>query len=63
MLSAFSGSAAAMGNVGPGLGVVGSLDNYHYIPTAGKWVLSLTMLLGRLEIYGLLVFLMPRAWR
>jgi trk system potassium uptake protein TrkH len=62
-LSAFSGSAAAMGNVGPGLGTLGSMANYHHVPLAGKWILSATMLLGRLEIYGLLVFLLPRAWR
>jgi len=61
-LSAFSGAAAAMGNVGPGLGQVGSLENYAAIPAAGKWVLTGTMLLGRLEIYGLLVFFMPRLW-
>lgn len=62
-LSAFTGSAAAMGNVGPGLGIVGSMDNYSTIPTAGKWILSMTMLLGRLEIYGLLLFFVPKQWK
>ena len=63
LLTAFSGSAAAMGNVGPGLGNVGSLENYSYIPSAGKWILSVTMILGRLEIYALIIFLMPKNWK
>lgn len=62
-LSAFSGAAATMGNVGPGLGTVGPTSNFSHIPSAGKWVLSFTMLLGRLEIYGLLVCLIPRYFR
>jgi trk system potassium uptake protein TrkH len=61
-LSSFSGCAATMGNVGPGLGTLGSLENFAHVPEAGKWVLSLTMLLGRLEIYGLLAMLAPRRW-
>ncbi len=51
-MSAFSGSAAAMGNVGPGFSMVSSLGNFSQIPVVGKWVLSFVMLLGRLEIYG-----------
>ncbi len=62
-LSAFSGSAAAMGNVGPGLSTVGSLDNYSAIPALGKYLLGFVMLLGRLEIYGLVVFFFPSTWR
>ena len=55
IMSAFSGSVAAMGNVGPGFGMVSSLGNYSQIPAAGKWVLSLVMLLGRFEVYGFLM--------
>lgn len=62
-LSAFSACAAAMGNVGPGLGTVGSLENFAHVPEAGKWLLSFVMLLGRLEIYGLLVLVLPRTWQ
>lgn len=62
-LSAFTGSAAAMGNVGPGLGSVGSTNSYAYVPTAGKWILSVVMLLGRLEVYGLVICLVPAIWR
>ena len=57
-LSAFSGSAATMGNVGPGLGSVGSASSFALIPSLGKWVLSITMLLGRLEIFGLIIYFM-----
>ena len=51
-MSAFSGSVAAMGNVGPGFGSVSSLGNFSQIPDFGKWVLSFVMLIGRLEIYA-----------
>lgn len=60
MMTAFSGSVAAMGNVGPGFGAVSSLSNYAALPAAGKWVLSVVMLLGRLEVFGLLLFLFHR---
>ena len=63
ILTAFSGSAAAMGNVGPGFGMVGSLGNYNLIPEVGKWVLTLTMLLGRLEIFALIMFFTARSWK
>ena len=63
ILTAFSGAAAAMGNVGPGFGSVSSLGNYSQIPVAGKWILSAVMLLGRLEIFGLLLFIISRWWR
>jgi trk system potassium uptake protein TrkH len=63
ILSAFSGSAAAMGNVGPGFGVVGSMGNFSLIPESGKWVLSFTMLLGRLEIFALIMFITAKSWK
>ena len=55
IMSSVSGSMAAMGNVGPGFSMVSSLSNFSQIPVAGKWVLSIVMLLGRLEIYALLM--------
>lgn len=61
ILSAFSGTAAAMGNVGPGFGSVSSLANYGHLPTAAKWVLTIVMLMGRLEIFGLLLFFSIRS--
>lgn len=63
VLTAFSGSAAAMGNVGPGFGKVGSMGNFSSIPDAGLWVLSAVMLLGRLEIFGLVLFIFIRRWK
>jgi trk/ktr system potassium uptake protein len=62
--AALSGSAAAITNVGPGIGsVIGPSGNYADLPAAAKWVLSLEMILGRLEIFTLLIFLTPRFWR
>lgn len=63
ILSAFSGSAACMGNVGPGFATVGSLSNYNGLPAAGKVVLTIVMLFGRLEIFGLILFLSVRKWK
>jgi trk system potassium uptake protein len=63
LLTAFTAVAACIGNIGPGLGEVGPVDNYAGIPTLGKWVLSFCMLLGRLEIYTVLVLLVPEFWR
>ena len=62
-LSAFSGVVGTTGNVGPGLGTVGSMGNFHHIPAIGKWILTGTMLLGRLEIYGLIIFFLPHIWK
>ena len=60
-LTAFSAVAANLNNLGPGLGEVAS--NYQALPPATKWVLMLAMLLGRLEIFTLLVVLTPEYWR
>ncbi|MCF7808950.1 MAG: TrkH family potassium uptake protein [Candidatus Marinimicrobia bacterium] len=62
LVESFSGAAACMGNVGPGLGGVGSIGNFNFIPETGKWVLSLLMLLGRLEIFALLIVFTPMQW-
>lgn len=60
--SAAAASAAMLTNVGPGLGMVGPVENYAFIPSGGKMFLSFLMLTGRLEIYGVLVLLLPAAW-
>jgi trk system potassium uptake protein TrkH len=52
-----------MGNVGPGFGMVGSMSNFSQIPEFGKWVLTATMLLGRLEIFGLIIFFTAKFWK
>ncbi len=61
--TAFTCSASSLGNVGPGLGDVGPYDNYAVLTTSGKWVSALLMLLGRLEIYTVLVVFTPMFWR
>lgn len=60
-VTAFSAVAATLNNLGPGLGDVGS--NYASINDVSKWVLTLAMLLGRLEIFTVLVLLSPAFWR
>jgi len=62
-VTSFSAVAAAIGNIGPGFGLVGPLDNYALIPYAGKWLLMCCMLLGRLEIYTVIILLVPEFWR
>ncbi|TVM15869.1 TrkH family potassium uptake protein [Oceanidesulfovibrio indonesiensis] len=63
ILTAFASVAACIGNVGPGLGSVGPAENYAHIPTLGKWVLVFNMLLGRLEIYTVIILFVPEFWR
>jgi trk system potassium uptake protein TrkH len=63
LMTAFSSVAASMGNVGPGFGLVGSMDNYGHLPGAVKWVLTADMLLGRLEIYALILFSTIHQWK
>ncbi|HRV72190.1 MAG TPA: potassium transporter TrkG [Thermovirgaceae bacterium] len=63
VLTAIASVAATIGNIGPGLGTVGPTENYAHIPAAGKWVLSFCMLLGRLEIYTVMMIFVPGTWR
>ncbi len=63
MVSSFTSVAACIFNVGPGLGIVGPVNNYQLVPIIGKWVLIFCMLLGRLEIYTVIVLLVPEYWR
>ncbi len=63
MASSFGAVAATLGNIGPGLGSVGPTDNYAHIPLVGKWFLTFFMLVGRLEIYTVLILLAPTFWK
>ena len=63
MTDSFTSSVASMGNVGPGFGNVGSLGNYSDFPMVGKFILTIQMLLGRLEIYSLLLIFVLYRWR
>ena len=63
-LTAISGAASAISNVGPGLGdMIGPDGNYKNIPDVSKWILSFGMLLGRLELFAILVLFFPSFWR
>jgi len=55
--------AATLGNIGPGLGLVGPVENYAHIPIFGKWFLSFLMLIGRLELFTVLVLFSPAFWK
>jgi len=64
ILTALSGAATAVANVGPGLGdIIGPSGNFASLPNAAKWLLSIGMLMGRLEILTVLVLLTPMFWR
>lgn len=62
-MDSFSASIANLGNVGPGFGNVGALDNFSQIPVMGKFILALQMLLGRLEVYSLIIVFTIWRWR
>ncbi len=63
MISAAGSVAAALGNIGPGLGSVGATDHYAHVPFIGKWVLSFCMLIGRLELFTVLVLFSVAFWK
>lgn len=63
LISGLSATLACLGNIGPGFGAVGPMVNYAFIPDIGKYLLSLLMLLGRLEIYTFIVLLIPEFWK
>jgi trk system potassium uptake protein TrkH len=62
-VTAFGAVAGTLGNIGPGFGMVGPVENYAMIPDSGKWLLIWCMLLGRLEIYTVIIFLAPAFWK
>jgi trk system potassium uptake protein TrkH len=63
LVTSVASVAATIGNIGPGLGMVGPVDNFAHIPYLGKWVLIWCMLLGRLEIYTVIILFVPEFWR
>ncbi|MHA1523412.1 MAG: TrkH family potassium uptake protein [Alphaproteobacteria bacterium] len=63
-LTAFSAAASALANVGPGLGdIVGPAGNFSSLPDPAKWALAAGMLVGRLELFTVLVLFVPAFWR
>ena len=61
--SSLGAVAASLGNIGPGIGAVGPVENYAHIPVFGKWFLSFLMLLGRLELFTVLILFSPAFWK
>ncbi len=55
--------ATCLGNVGPGIGTVGPVNNFSHLPDIVKWILSFLMLLGRLELFTVLIIFSPSFWR
>ncbi|MEN8239146.1 MAG: TrkH family potassium uptake protein [Actinomycetota bacterium] len=63
IVTTVSAVATSLGNVGPGLGDVGPTSNYLGVPAAGKWLLSMLMIVGRLEILPILILFNREVWR
>ena len=63
-ITSISGAATSISNVGPGLGsIIGPNGNFSSLPDIAKWILSLGMILGRLELFAILVLFLPSFWR
>ena len=63
-ITSISGAATAISNVGPGLGgMIGPNGNFSLLPDFSKWVLSIGMILGRLELFAIIVLFIPSFWR
>ena len=63
-ITAISGAATSISNVGPGLGsIIGPNGNFSTLPDLSKWILTLGMILGRLELFAILVLFLPSFWR
>ena len=63
-VTSISGAATSISNVGPGLGdIIGPNGNFSSLSNTSKWALSLGMILGRLELFAILVLFIPSFWR
>ncbi len=63
IVSAMGAVIASLGNIGPGIGSVGPAENFSHISVFGKWFLSFLMLIGRLELFTVLILFSPSFWR
>ncbi len=63
ILTSFTTALATVGNIGPGFGMIGPANNYADFPDWIKWFLSFAMMVGRLEVYTVLILFVPRFWR
>ena len=63
-ITSISGAATSISNVGPGLGsIIGPNGNFSQLPENSKWILSLGMILGRLELFAILILFLPAFWK
>ena len=63
-ITAISGAATSISNVGPGLGpIIGPNGDFSVLPDISKWILTVGMILGRLELFAILVLFLPSFWR
>jgi trk system potassium uptake protein TrkH len=62
LLTSFTASVASLSNIGPGLGMIGPTDNYSQIHMAGKLVLAVLMIVGRLEIFAVTALISREFW-
>lgn len=63
LVTGFTAVAACLNNIGPGLELVGAVENYSFIPDSGKLLLALLMAMGRLELYAICVLFVPSFWK
>jgi len=63
LITAATASISALSNIGPGLGKVGANENFAWVSSSGKWLLTFLMLAGRLELYSILILLVPATWK
>jgi trk system potassium uptake protein TrkH len=63
LITSIGATAATLGNIGPGFGEVGPAHNYAFLAGWEKWLLVVFMIIGRLEIYTVLILFLPEAWR
>jgi len=63
LMTSFSASIATIGNVGPGFSQVSSMGNFGNLPSVAKFILSINMLLGRLEIFSVISLFFLKSWK
>jgi trk system potassium uptake protein TrkH len=63
LLTSVSTALVTLGNIGPGFAMVGPTQNYAFFPDHVKWILSFVMMMGRLEVFTVLILFTPRFWR
>jgi len=61
--SAFGAAASSLGNIGPAIGSVSPVDNFSHLSDGAKWFCSFLMLIGRLELFTVLILFTPFFWR